>query len=163
MATERFAHPLPWMATGAAAWLAALVAAPALPARLALLAYAVGGLVCHQIPVRSFHIGEAQLAVCARCSGIYAGAAAAFVWQLLALRAGARSGPRGAASQPARVLLAVGVAPTVLTVALELTGVWAASNLTRAIAGVAFGAAAAMVAGEAATLHYERWRQRRLA
>lgn len=29
--------------------------------------------VCHQIPERSFHIAETSLAVCHRCTGIYAG------------------------------------------------------------------------------------------
>src|SRR6266540_2695250 len=41
--------------------------------------YGVGSLVCHQRPERSFHIWGAQLPVCARCAGIYAGAAVAAV------------------------------------------------------------------------------------
>ena len=38
--------------------------------------YAVGWLICHQRPERSFHLAGAQLPVCARCLGLYAGGAA---------------------------------------------------------------------------------------
>ncbi len=31
------------------------------------------GALCHQMPERSFHIGEHQLAVCSRCFGVYFG------------------------------------------------------------------------------------------
>src|SRR5438552_2016659 len=37
--------------------------------------YAIGSLVCHQLPERSFHLESVPLPVCARCTGIYAGAA----------------------------------------------------------------------------------------
>lgn len=36
---------------------------------------AVGYAVCHRIDERSFHIGERQLPLCARCSGTFTGAA----------------------------------------------------------------------------------------
>src|SRR5215213_1015014 len=39
--------------------------------------YTVGSLVCHQQAVRSFHLWGAQVPVCARCAGLYAGAAIA--------------------------------------------------------------------------------------
>src|SRR5258708_27186713 len=45
----------------------------------ALGVYAVGSLVCHQLPARSFHLWSVPLPVCARCTGIYAGAAIAAV------------------------------------------------------------------------------------
>jgi uncharacterized membrane protein len=35
--------------------------------------FAVGSTVCHQIPSHSFHQGETQFALCARCSGLYLG------------------------------------------------------------------------------------------
>ena len=41
--------------------------------------YAVGSVVCHQLPERSFHLWAAQMPVCARCTGIYAGAAIAAI------------------------------------------------------------------------------------
>src|SRR5689334_15073664 len=39
--------------------------------------YSIGRVVCHQLPVRSFHLLGMRLPVCARCTGIYFGAAAA--------------------------------------------------------------------------------------
>src|SRR5262245_24389943 len=39
--------------------------------------YQIGSLVCHQLPNRSFHFWGAQLPVCARCTGLYVGAALA--------------------------------------------------------------------------------------
>lgn len=51
---------------------------------------AVGYAVCHRIDERSFHIGERQLPLCARCSGTFT---AAFVGlAFLAFTAGKRSG-----------------------------------------------------------------------
>src|SRR5438067_12965322 len=41
--------------------------------------YLIGSIVCHQRPERSFHLWSAQLPVCARCTGIYAGAAVAAI------------------------------------------------------------------------------------
>jgi uncharacterized membrane protein len=39
---------------------------------------AVGYAVCHRIDLRSFHLGTRALPLCARCSGMYLGALAAF-------------------------------------------------------------------------------------
>ena len=41
----------------------------------ALAVYAIGSRICHQLPARSFHLWSMQMPVCARCAGIYAGAA----------------------------------------------------------------------------------------
>jgi uncharacterized membrane protein len=35
--------------------------------------FAVGSTVCHQIPSHSFHYGETQFTLCARCAGLYLG------------------------------------------------------------------------------------------
>lgn len=35
--------------------------------------FAVGSTVCHQIPSHSFHYGETQFMLCARCAGLYLG------------------------------------------------------------------------------------------
>jgi len=51
----------------------ATLAQPGIPAYLfALSVYAAGGVVCHQLPDRSFLLWGHQLPVCARCTGIYA-------------------------------------------------------------------------------------------
>ena len=39
--------------------------------------YLVGSFLCHQRPERSFFLWGSQMPVCARCIGIYAGAAIA--------------------------------------------------------------------------------------
>jgi hypothetical protein len=41
--------------------------------------YLVGSLLCHQRPERSFFLWGSQMPVCARCLGIYAGAALAAI------------------------------------------------------------------------------------
>jgi uncharacterized membrane protein len=37
--------------------------------------YSIGSIICHQLPARSFHLWAVQMPVCARCTGIYLGAA----------------------------------------------------------------------------------------
>lgn len=151
------------VAAAAMAWFAFLLVAPVAPAPMSAAAYALASLVCHQLPTRSFHYGLVQLPVCARCTGIYAGAAvgsALFAFNL----------PRVAALSPRTVLLASGV-PVAMTVALEWAGAWAPGNAVRALTGVILGIAAAFVvvgaaalphAGRASTtLHYDRCAPRR--
>ena len=130
-------------------WLALLIVAPVVPVPLAAAVYALGSRICHQRPDRSFHLFAAQLPVCARCLGIYAGAA---LGSLLAL--GARTRQALDAMSP-RLLLAGGVMPTALTLVLEWTGAWATSNSARAAAGLPLGVASALVVAQGvATLHY---------
>jgi uncharacterized membrane protein len=124
-------------------WVAAVVLAPLamtspIPAiaRAAVAVYAAGGAVCHQRPERSFHIHGRQLAVCARCTGLYVSALAG---GLFALMLGAVSIP----SARARLWLGIAALPTLLTVALELAG-WAfPSNTTRLVSALPLGAIAA--------------------
>ena len=63
---------------------------------------AVGYAVCHRIDVRSFHLGERQVPLCARCSGMYLGA-------VLGLGFQAWQRPRRAGTPPWRVLIALGL------------------------------------------------------
>lgn len=44
---------------------------------------AIGYAVCHRIDLRSFHLGDRQLPLCARCSGMYLGAMLALTFQVL--------------------------------------------------------------------------------
>lgn len=39
-----------------------------------------GGAICHQLPYKSFYLGEEQFWLCARCSGMYIGAFVALGW-----------------------------------------------------------------------------------
>jgi hypothetical protein len=144
-----------------AAWAAALpisvYAATHLPPSLVLAAivgmvYAVGSVVCHQLPARSFHLWGAQMPVCARCAGIYAGAAvapivpyvaSAFRRTLPALRRMVR--PKPDTTYDARLALLVGALPTIATLAYEWTTGVMPSNSIRAIAGFPLGAAVAAI------------------
>ncbi len=47
---------------------------------------AVGYAVCHRIDPRSFHLGDRQLPMCARCSGQYLGAMLGIVYQIFFVR-----------------------------------------------------------------------------
>ncbi|MFH1524731.1 MAG: DUF2085 domain-containing protein [Chloroflexota bacterium] len=51
------------------------------PPGLSGKADAIGYAVCHRISERSFHIGDYQLPLCARCSGMYLGAVVGLVFQ----------------------------------------------------------------------------------
>jgi uncharacterized membrane protein len=54
------------------------------PSGLLEKADAIGYAVCHQISVRSFHIGNVQLPLCARCTGMYLGAMTGLIFQAIA-------------------------------------------------------------------------------
>ena len=130
------------VAVTAVAWCALAVLAPVLPSPLAAAVYAAAGFICHQIPDRSFHWHGAQLAVCARCTGIYVGACSAAVFAPLPPSAYASwVGSR------ARVgwLLGAAAVPTIATVAVEWAGLWHPSAIVRAATGVVLGVAGAFV------------------
>ena len=147
---------IPLLALLATGWLVLLVVAPILPVPIAGALYAVGSHICHQRPERSFHLLAAQLPVCARCAGIYFGAALG----ASAVALGARF--REFATQPSvRAVLFLGAVPTGLTLVFEWTGLWKGSNVVRAAAGLPLGAVVALVVVEAAaTVHYAGCAQR---
>jgi uncharacterized membrane protein len=101
-----------------------------------VLVYGTGGVVCHQRPERSFHIHGRQLAVCARCTGLYVSALAGGLFALV-LGAASMSASR------ARVLLGAAAVPTLLTVSLELAGLAYPSNTTRMLSALPLGVVAA--------------------
>jgi hypothetical protein len=148
-----------------AAWAVLLLAAPLAASRphasklasvLIVGVYSIGRLVCHQRPERSYHVWAAQMPVCARCAGIYFGAAVAAVFAAsfrngaLALRASAgRSAERLALHRP-RVALALAVAPTLITLVYEWTSGGMPSHAVRAAAGVPIGVVVAWLVVAAA-------------
>jgi uncharacterized membrane protein len=109
-------------------WVAALFLAPStlMPA---------GAFICHQRPERSFVLDGRQMPVCARCTGLYAGAALAVPFALIAAAS--------IASNRARRIVLVASLPTAITWSLEFAGVAHFSNALRFAAALPLGAAAA--------------------
>ncbi|MFN0124533.1 MAG: DUF2085 domain-containing protein, partial [Blastocatellia bacterium] len=100
---------------GAGAWLGLIAAIPWLHETAPLLALAlrqVFSSICHQIPERSVSLFGHALPVCARCLGIYAGAL--FGLTLIP--------PGNAVYMPRRRWLLAGIAPLLLDVLLNETG-----------------------------------------
>lgn len=119
-----FAAPL--LAGGGRGWAAGLV-------------YRAFAGLCHQQAERSFAVGGHALAVCARCTGIYAGfAAGALIYPLA-------RGLRGT-DAPARRWLALALLPTALDFLLDFAGLRPNTHLSRALTGAAAGAGAALFA-----------------
>jgi uncharacterized membrane protein len=116
------------LSVAAVAWTAALFLIPD-------LLFPIGTFICHQRPERSFVLHGRQLPVCARCTGLYVGAALAAP---VALLAGA-----ALAVRRARGILAVAALPTLVTWTTEFAGFARFSNATRFTAAVPLGFVAA--------------------
>lgn len=69
---HRHYHRLRWLLIGALV-LVVLGWLNATPGGLLGKADAVGYAICHRIDARSFHLGNRQMPLCARCSGMYLG------------------------------------------------------------------------------------------
>lgn len=110
----------------------------------AFAVYSVGSLLCHQRPERSFHLLAAQLPVCARCTGIYLGAAVAAVAAPVVqpLRPATREAAlKGCATDP-RLVAFLAALPTIATLVYEWTTGVMPSNWMRFAAGLPLGIAA---------------------
>jgi uncharacterized membrane protein len=134
-----------WAAWGAAVALAALVAGVVVLAPLARaggwvvlseVLYRCFQLACHQQPERSFHASGFPLAVCARCTGLYAGALAG-----LSLYPLARSLARTDA--PWRGWLLWAAVPASVDFLLGVTGLWENTHWSRLLTALPLGAVAA--------------------
>ncbi|MDO8793276.1 MAG: DUF2085 domain-containing protein, partial [Vicinamibacterales bacterium] len=141
--------------------LAPFVASQPAPARfwygLAFVVYGAGSFICHQLPARSFHSWSAQWPVCARCTGIYVGAAVTAIVATvrfntvrlpsLSLRPGKPDTTYLHLTNPrrARAWLAAAALPTAVTLAYEWTTGDMPSNAIRAFAGAPLGAAVAFI------------------
>ena len=95
------------------------------------LVYLAGSFVCHQIPERSFHLSGVQLPVCARCTGLYLGAAVGMIG-LFAVQA-------PVTFSRARTFLIVAAIPTLVTVATAAVGLWDPGNALRATLALPLG------------------------
>jgi uncharacterized membrane protein len=102
------------------------------------------------------------LPVCARCLGIYGGAAVAATVHVLGASVADSARWRLLSPAAARQVFLGTALPTIATVALEWLGVWSPTNVVRAMAGVVIGAGGAFVVMSAvATLNYNECLRRR--
>ena len=111
----------------------------------ALTAYGIGSLICHQRPERSFWLWAAQMPVCARCVGIYVGAAVV----------GVAAAATGRGRQDAlmafrdngrlRAIVVAAALPTAATLVFEWTTGHTPSNVVRAFAGLPLGCVVAWI------------------
>jgi uncharacterized membrane protein len=110
---------------------------------LTLTVYAIGSVICHQRPERSFYLWSHQMPVCARCTGIYAGAALAVVLSPMVRTLQRRLGgsPRADtwAGPYAATVLALAALPTISTLIYEWTTGVTPSNAIRAASGLCLG------------------------
>lgn len=140
------------LALATVVWVALLATGPWLASVAASAGgwlYGVGALICHQRPDRSFHLGAAQLPVCARCFGLYAGGAVGLViWSLVNRRRQTPWPPR-----PAVLTVIAAAVPTALTVVTAWLGLADPSNAWRAILAAPLGVASGLVIGAVTTDH----------
>lgn len=112
--------------------------------------FAVGSVICHQLPDRSFFLDGRQLPVCARCTGLYlSGVAGLTAWCAVKLLRGWR--PQTLSPRLAMGLLAIVAAPTVVSYLTGVFGVWDGTNLTRAMFAVPLGVVAGAVLAAVST------------
>ena len=94
--------------------------------------YQAFGYVCHQQPERSFFIAGLPLAVCARCTGLYAG----FV--LTTLLYPLFTSLRGS-NPPERKWLFIAAAPLAIDFGLGFLGIWENTHWSRFLTGALLG------------------------
>jgi uncharacterized membrane protein len=136
-------------------WIVALVVAVFVASRpsvgvpvyaVSAAVYEIGSLVCHQLPQRSFYFWGAQLPVCARCTGIYVGAAAS---ALVAARMG--DGLQREFWDRAKELFLLSAMPTLVTLIYEWFSGRMPGHWIRAAAGFPLGAIVMLIVLAAAT------------
>jgi uncharacterized membrane protein len=108
--------------------------------------------VCHQIPARSFHVWGQPLAVCARCTGVYAGfLAGAIIFPLIPCggvhrkrvhKGLVRRGWNG--GFPPAWILGAALLPATADFALGHFGLHDSGNVLRLVTGLIPGAAASL-------------------
>jgi uncharacterized membrane protein len=135
-------RPLVFWAVSAAvvAGLVALVVVAPLAAAgghvaLAQVIYRAFGIFCHQRPERSFFIDGHKLAVCSRCTGLYAGFA--FTLLLYPLVRSLRT-----ATTPPRSVLFLAAVPMGIDFSLTFFGIWENTHTSRLLTGLLLGSVA---------------------
>lgn len=101
-------------------------------AGIAAVIYRGFATICHQLPERSFFIDDHKLAVCSRCTGLYAG----FLITLLIypLVRSLRT-----ITMPARKWLFLAAAPLLIDFSLTFFGIWENTHTSRLLTGLLLG------------------------
>jgi uncharacterized membrane protein len=97
--------------------------------------YQAFGIVCHQRPDRSYFIEGHKLAVCARCTGLYAGFAVTLLLYPLI-----RS--LKIATNPPRIFLILAAVPLGIDFSLTFFGIWENTHTSRLLTGALLGSVA---------------------
>jgi uncharacterized membrane protein len=100
---------------------------------VAFVLYRGFGTFCHQLPERSFFIAGHQFAVCARCTGLYAG----FTLMLLAYPL---VRPIRSAVLPPMKWLFMAAVPLSVDFSLTFLGIWENTHTSRLLTGLLLGA-----------------------
>jgi len=111
------------------------------PAGLLGKADAVGYAVCHRIDLRSFHLGDRQLPLCVRCSGMYLGAMLGLTYQALTRKRAGGFPPRTVWVVYAFFVLAFALdgGNSYLHLFPGVTGLYAPQNWLRLLTGTGMG------------------------
>jgi uncharacterized membrane protein len=112
-------------------FVAPLAAAGGYP-RIALTLYRAFAAFCHQIPERSYFIAGHKLAVCSRCTGLYAGFALTLL--LYPLIRSLRT-----TVWPPREWLFLAAVPMAIDFSLTFFGIWENTHTSRLLTGLLLG------------------------
>ena len=131
-----------WFATIAVVivWVGAILLAPVLAPTgaesFSSPIYSFFSYVCHQIPERSFHIADHQMAVCSRCFGVYFGLLVGIViyplWRSI-----------DEIDPIPRFWLFLSLVPITIDWSLTIFGIWENTQVSRFITGSILGFACA--------------------
>ena len=97
--------------------------------------YGAFGMLCHQLPERSYFIEGHKLAVCSRCTGIYGG----FTLTLLLFPL---IGSLKNTLTPPRSWLLLAAVPLLIDVAVNFFGFWHNTHTSRLLTGLLLGSTA---------------------
>jgi uncharacterized membrane protein len=116
-------------------WMAAIIIAPLFRHSGVAAAdpiYAFFSYLCHQFPSRSLAILGESLAVCSRCTGVYAGLITGFLAYPLAF-------PIDSGQPPRRFWLFAALIPAAIDWSLTFLGIWENTHLSRVSTGALLG------------------------
>ncbi len=157
MGTERLARRIYlWSLLLATGWLLLLIAPAWLMAHgdhdWAIFLYQSFSVACHQMPERTFHFHGFPLAVCSRCTGIYAGGLAGLMIYPLTRRLAERR-------TPASGWLLAALIPMLIDVGGNAVGLFNNTFFTRAMTGGLTGLAAAFYLFPSLISAFDDWRR----